>query len=101
VASALQNKTGLNGINVQTLSAYTNESTSNTEINVTLTATGYKTITSGTNVTNGTIIISPNQTYSINATATGQSGDGGFTIDINSIIITSINQLYNNQGNTS
>ena len=97
VASAIQSKTGLNGVNIQTLSAYTDESTSNTEINVTLMVTGYKTITSGTNVTNGTIIISPNQTYSVNATATGQSGNGGFTIDVNSIIITSITQLYNNQ----
>jgi hypothetical protein len=101
VASALQNKTGLNGVNIQTLSAFTNESTSNTEINVTLTVMGYKTVTSGTNVTNGTITISPNQTFSVNATATGQSGDGGFTIDVNSIIITSITQLYNNNGNTS
>ena len=101
MASALQNKTGLNGVNIQTLSAYTNDSTSNTEINVTLTVTGYNTITTGNNITNGTIIISPNQTYSVNATATGQSGDNGFTIDVNSIIITSISQLYNNQSSTN
>lgn len=101
VASALQNKTGLNGVNIQTLSAYTNDSTSNTEINVTLTVTGYNTITTGNNITNGTIIISPNKTYSVNATATGQSGDNGFTIDVNSIIITSISQLYNNQSSTN
>ena len=50
VASALQNKTGLNGINIQTLSAYTNDSTSNAQINVTLTMIGYMTTTSGTNV---------------------------------------------------
>jgi hypothetical protein len=62
---------------------------------------GYNTTTSGTNVTNGTVIISPNQTYSITATATGQSGSGGFNIDINSIIITSLTELYNNNGNTS
>ena len=101
VASALQSKSGLNGVNIQTLSAYTNDSTSNDEINVTLTVMGYNTTTSGTNVTNGTVIISPNQTYSITATATGQSGSGGFNIDVNSIIITSLTELYNNNGNTS
>ena len=35
VASALQSKSGLDGINLQTLSAHTNESTSNDEINIT------------------------------------------------------------------
>ncbi len=101
VASALQNKTGLNGINIQTLSAYTNDSTSNAQINVTLMIIGYKTTTSGTNVTNGTIIISPNQTYNITATATGQTGDGGFMINVNSIIITKLSELNNNNGNIS
>ncbi len=100
VASALQNKTGLNGINIQTLSAYTNDSTSNAQINVTLTMIGYMTTTSGTNVTNGSIIISPNQTYNITATATGQTGNGGFNIDVNSIMITNLIQL-NNNGNNS
>lgn len=100
VASALQNKTGLNGINMQTLSAYTNDSTSNAQINVSLMIIGYKTTTSGTNVTNGTIIISPNQTYNITATATGQTGDGGFMVNVNSIIITKLSEL-NNNGNIS
>ena len=100
VASALQNKTGLNGINIQTLSAYTNDSTSNAQINVTLTMIGYKTTACGTNFTND-IIISPNQTFNITATAKGQTGDGGFTIDVNSNIIIKLSQLYNNNGNTS
>ncbi len=101
VANALQNKTGLNGINIQTLSAYTNDSTSNAQIKVTLSIIGYKTTISGTNVTNGSIIISPNQTYNITATATGQTGDGGVTIDVNSIIITKLSELNNNNGNNS
>jgi hypothetical protein len=101
VISALQNKTGLNGINIQTLSAYTNDSTSNAQINVTLTVLGYNTTTSGTNVTNGSIIISPNQTYNITATATGQTGDGGYMIDVNSIMITNLIELNNNNGNTN
>ena len=101
VISALQNKTGLNGINIQTLSAYTNDSTSNAQINVTLTVLGYNTTTSGTNVTNGSIIISPNQTYNITATATGLTGDGGYMIDVNSIMITNLIELNNNNGNTN
>ncbi len=102
VSSALQSKSGLDGINVQTLAAFTNDSTSNNnEINITLTVRGYKTTTTGANVTNGTIIIKPNQTYSITATATGQPGDGGYTIDVNSITINSISELYTNTGNTS
>jgi hypothetical protein len=101
VASALQSKSGLDGINLQTLSAHTNESTSNDEINITLTVMGYKTTTTGANVTNGSIIIRPNQTYSITATAIGKTGSDGVTIDVNSIIITTVRELYSNAGNTS
>ncbi len=103
VASALQSKSGLDGINLQNLSAHTN-STSNKEINITLTVMGYKTTTTGANVTNGSIVIKPNQTYSITATAIGQpdvNGDGGYTIDVNSIIITTLREIYSNTGNTS
>ena len=99
VANALQNKSSLDGVNIQTLTAYTNESTSNDKINITLTVTAYKTTTTGGNVTNGSIIIRPNETYSITATAIGKTQSGGILVDINSIVITSVRKLYSNSGN--
>lgn len=99
VANALQNKSSLDGVNIQTLTAYTNESTSNDRINITLTVMAYKTTTTSGNVTNGSIIIKPNETYSITATAIAKTQSGGVVVDVNSIIITSIRKLYSNTGN--
>ena len=99
VAQAVENKSGMDGINLQTLSAHTNESTSKDQINVTITVMGYKTTTTGDNVTNGSIVIRPNETYSITATAIGTTENGGITIDVNSIIITTVRKLYSNTVN--
>lgn len=99
VAQAIQNKSGMDGVSLQTLSAHTNESTSKDQINVTLTLTAYKTTTTGANTTNGSIVIRPNETYSITATAIGTTENGGITVDINSIIITTVRKLYSNTVN--
>lgn len=99
VAHAIQNKSNMDGVNLQTLTAHTNESTSKDQINITLTLMAYKTTTTGGNVTNGSIIIRPNETYSITATAIGKTEDGGITVDINSIIITTVRKLYSNTPN--
>lgn len=99
VARAIQNKSEMNGINLQTLSAHTNESTSKDQINITITVMGYKTTTTGGNVSNGSIVIRPNETYSITATAIGKTENGGITVDINSIIITTVRKLYSNAAN--
>lgn len=99
VAKNIQNKTGMDGINLQTLSTYTNESTSKDQINVTITVMAYKTTTTGGNVTNGSIVIKPNETYSITATAIGKTDNGEIKIDINTIIITTIRKLYTNSVN--
>ena len=99
VTKSIQSKSNMDGVNLQTLAAHTNESTSNDEINVTITVTAYKTTTTGTNVTNGSIIIKPNETYSITATAIGKTENGGVTIDLNSLVITTIRKLYSNSGN--
>ncbi|MDD1775256.1 MAG: hypothetical protein LUQ24_06980 [Methanobacterium sp.] len=99
VAQAIQNKSEMNGINLQTLSAHTNESTNKDQINITITVMGYKTTTTGGNVTNGSIIIRPNETYSITATAIGTTENGGITVDIKSIVVTTVRKLYSNSAN--
>lgn len=99
VANAIQNKSNMDGVNLQTLSAHTNESTDKDVINITITAMAYKTTTTASNVTNGSIVIKPNETYSITATAIGKTENGGITVDINSIIITTIRKLYTSSGN--
>lgn len=101
LAQALQSKSDMDGVNLQTLSAYTNESTSNDQINITITVQAYKTTTTGDNVTNGSIVIKPNETYSITATAIGTVTNGGVTVDINSIVITTVRKLYTNTENGS
>lgn len=100
VARAIQNKSQMNGVNLQTLSAHTNESTRNDKINITITVMAYKTTTTSIgNSSNGSIVIKPNETYSITATAIGRTENGGVTVDINSIVITTIRKLYSNSGN--
>jgi hypothetical protein len=99
VVKTIQNKTNMDGVNLQTLAAHTNESTSKDQINITITVMAYKTTTTSGNGTNGSIVIKPNETYSITATAIGKTENGGITVDINSIIITTIRKLYSNTGN--
>ncbi len=99
VAQAIQNKSEMNGVNLQSLSAHTNESTRNENITVTITLMAYKTTTTSGNSTNGSIIIKPNETYSITATAIGKVESGGITVDLNSIVITTVRKLYSNSAN--
>jgi len=99
VAQAIQNKSEMNGVNLQSLSAHTNESTRNENITVTITLMAYKTTTTSGNSTNGSIIIKPDETYSITATAIGKVESGGITVDLNSIVITTVRKLYSNSPN--
>lgn len=101
VAQAIQSKSGMDGVNLQTLSAHTNESTSKDQINITITVMAYKTTTTGGNTTNGSIVIRPNETYSITASAIGKTENGGITVDINSIIVTTVRKLYSNTANVT
>ena len=98
VAAALQNKTGLSGINVQSLTAQTLASSKQTIIPVNITVMGYQDSISGGNSTQ--IIISANQTYSITATANGTMSNGKIDIDVNTIQITSSRKLYGNTNGT-
>lgn len=98
VVSALQNKTGLDGIDASTLSAVA-VSTSGGNASITLTATGYKDNQTTANTTNtaftsGQIVITPNASYNITATASATL-DNGVDVNINTIQITSINKIIN------
>jgi hypothetical protein len=97
VVTALKAKTGVDGINLQSLTAQTYQSTSDSSIAVNLTAMGYKDAQTGGKTTNssGPIVIKSNETYSITATATAVPKTGGVQVDVNTIVITSTRILYN------
>lgn len=103
VASTLQNKSELDGIDLQTLSVTTNESTDTEKnITVTITANAYKENQTGGTANISAITIRPQETYTITATARGEIlSNGKILIDINSIIITTTRKLYETVGNIS
>lgn len=95
VANALNSSGNVNSIDVQSLAAITSQDTSSgNNITVNITATGYNDVTSGSNTSS--IVISPNSTYSIVATATGKTTSKGIMIDLSTIKITSVKKLYTN-----
>ena len=95
VANALNSSGNGNSIDVQSLAAITSQDTSSgNNITVNITATGYNDVTSGSNTSS--IVISPNSTYSIVATATGKTTSKGIMIDLSTIKITSVKKLYTN-----
>ena len=100
VAEALKIKGGLDGINLQTLSAQISSNSKEDIIPVNITLMGYKDTISGGNSSGGQIVISANETYSITATAMGALKSGGITIDVNTIQITSSRKLYGNTNGT-
>jgi hypothetical protein len=100
VAEALKTKGGLDGINLQTLSAQISSNSKEDIIPVNITLMGYKDTISGGNSSGGQIVISANETYSITATAMGALKSGGITIDVNTIQITSSRKLYGNTNGT-
>ncbi|MDI6643899.1 MAG: hypothetical protein QME14_02485 [Methanobacteriaceae archaeon] len=98
VSEALKTKGGIDGINLDTLTVTTFADTSNENFQVNITATGYKESISGTgsNSSGGTIVIAPNETYSIRATAVGTMKAKGVEVNVNTIKIVSIGRLYAN-----
>ena len=100
VADALKTKAGLDGINLQTLSAQISSNSKEDIIPVNITLMGYKDTISGGNSSGGQIVISANETYSVTATAMGTLKSGGITIDVNTIQITSSRKLYGNTNGT-
>jgi len=93
VAGALQTSAGLDGINLQSISAQVS-STKATSFPVNITAIGYKDSISGTN--SSQIVITANETFSLTATATAKLSSGELVIDLSSIQITSSRKLYGN-----
>lgn len=98
VVEALKAKTGVDGINLQTLTAQTYQDTNDATLNINITAMGYKDAQTGGktgNSSGGPIVIKSNETYSITATANAKPKTGGVQVDVNTIVITSTRILYN------
>lgn len=96
VANALKTQASVDGVNIQSITATTSGNVKKDDVlTVNITATGYKDAMTGGNTSQ--ITISANQTYSIVATATTKSASTkGVTIDVNTIQVTSIKQIYGN-----
>lgn len=97
VSQALKSKAQLDGVNIDTIAA-TIAGSSGSNLNVTITATGYKENqstgnTSNSAFTSGQIVITPSATYNLTATATGEQKTNGISVDVNTIQITSIKQI--------
>jgi len=94
VATALQSSSGLDGINLQSISAQVSSTTKASTFPVNITAIGYKDAISGSN--SSVITITANETFSLTATANAKLSDGELVIDVDSIKITSSRKLYGN-----
>jgi len=98
VIQTLKNKTGLNGVNLETMTATSDDDMSKKEILVTINAEGYKDTVSGGattgNKTGGQIVITATEKYSLTATATAKKKTRGVEINVNTIKITSLKKVY-------
>lgn len=97
VAKALESKTGVDGINLQTLTAQSYQDATDDNITVNITAVGYKDSQSGTSSNSSTIVIQSNETYSITATALATPATNGVKVNVATIVITSSRIIYNRQ----
>ncbi len=98
VAEALKGKTGLSGINVDSLGAVLPSTSTSDTLNVTIVATGYKENQTGGNKTGapgGQIVIKQSEVYSVTATAIAKRKSKGVEVDVNTIQITALKKLYN------
>jgi len=99
VVDALKTQAALDGINLDTLLASMTGNSKDKEVSVNITVMGYKDAISG-NSSGGQIVITPNETYSLTASAKGTLKNGGITIDVTTIQITSTRKLYGNVNGT-
>ncbi len=100
VVQTLKNKTGLNGVNLETMTATSDDDLTKKDILVTINATGYKDAVSGGisktgNTTGGQIVITATEKYSVTATALAKKKTRGVEIYPNTIKITSLKKIYN------
>lgn len=90
VATALENLSKVDGVNLDNLNATTYDDTDNDNLNVTIEALGY----ASPNSTSTQIVISQEPSYKIVATGLGNMSSGKVIIDTDSIKIESILKLY-------
>lgn len=101
VANDLKGKTGLDGINVDTLGAVLPSGSTSDTVTVTITGTGYKENQTGAVKNNasgsssGQIVIKQSEVYSITATATAKRKSGKVEVDVNTIQVTALKKVYN------
>lgn len=100
VAQTLKNKTGLSGVNIDSMTAILQGSSSTDIISVNINAMGYKEnqtggVTSKNGTSSGQIVITPSEKYSLTATATGKKKSKGIEINVTTIKVTSIKRIYN------
>ncbi len=90
VAQSLEDLSKVDGVNVDSMNATTNDDTDNEELNVTIEALGYASPASNSSQ----IVISQDPSYKIVAEANATYKSGKVDIDPNSITIQSILKLY-------
>lgn len=90
VADKLKSLAKIDGVNINSINATTYENSRSGSFELTLTALGYE----GSNSTSGEIILTQDPQYKITATATGKYTDKGVEIDIKTIKITSVLNIY-------
>ena len=89
VAEKLKSLAKIDGVNVKSMNITTYDSKSDS-FEVTITALGY----AGSNISSGQIVISQDPQYKITATATGKSTEHGSEVDVQTIKITSVLNIY-------
>jgi hypothetical protein len=98
VIQSLKNKTGLNGVNLETMTATSKDDQSKKEIMVTINAIGYKDTVSGGgsgNKSGGQIVITATEKYTLTATALAKKKTKGVEIETSTIKITSLKKVFN------
>ena len=90
VATALENLSKVDGVNLDNMNATTYDDTDNSNLNITIEAYGY----ASPNSTSTQIIISQDPSYKIIANAKGNMSGSKVIIDTHSIKIESILKLY-------
>jgi hypothetical protein len=99
VVQTLKNKTGLNGVNLETMTATSEDDLSKKDIMVTINAMGYKDTVSGAtsngSKSGGQIVITASEKYSLTATAMAKKKSRGIEVNVTTIKITSLKKIYN------
>ncbi|MDI9614471.1 hypothetical protein [Methanothermobacter sp.] len=90
VADALKSRTGLDGINIRSLNATTTEDTSLENININITATGYRENQTGS----GQIVIRPTEQFTVTAAARAETRSSGVWVDVRTLRIISVTRIY-------